>query len=420
MLDTAEPLCLGAARVVRRGVRRRRSDCGRRAGGVGGRSADASPVSCRPATSGRSPARRRRRRSSGARTVARQRPPMPQHRRAGCGRRQPAVAARPRPVRDRLRRVHGSRRRGPADARRARSRARRLLRRAPSGRRGACCPHRCSGPHRRSDRSPATSVVRRGWCTTRSTSSATVDGVWHVVQDLTDAPSGLGYTLLNRSVLARVVPDGLRGGGRGGDPRSCRPLRRALIAAAPPQRRSPRSWSSRRARQIPRTWSTPTSPCSWACTSSRAADLVMRKRSRVAACARRPRADRRRVPAPRGRGPRPARTRTHGVGSGVPGLITWCADQAGRAGERVRQRASRRPAAGSRISPPPRTRLLGERRCRCASSATATPSRPRRCYAGGDATRSPRARRAARCRSRVEADGMTVHARRRRPRARPR
>lgn len=32
------------------------------------------------------------------------------------------------------------------------------------------------------------------------------DGVWHIVQDLTDAPVGIGYTLLDRSVMARVAP----------------------------------------------------------------------------------------------------------------------------------------------------------------------------------------------------------------------
>lgn len=33
------------------------------------------------------------------------------------------------------------------------------------------------------------------------------DGVWRVVQDLTDAPPGLGYALLDRSVMSRVLPD---------------------------------------------------------------------------------------------------------------------------------------------------------------------------------------------------------------------
>ncbi|MFP5488060.1 MAG: circularly permuted type 2 ATP-grasp protein, partial [Acidimicrobiia bacterium] len=35
----------------------------------------------------------------------------------------------------------------------------------------------------------------------------TADGTWSVVQDLTDAPPGLGYALLDRSVMSRVWPD---------------------------------------------------------------------------------------------------------------------------------------------------------------------------------------------------------------------
>lgn len=34
-----------------------------------------------------------------------------------------------------------------------------------------------------------------------------VDGTWQIVQDLTDAPVGLGYTLLDRSVMSRIMPD---------------------------------------------------------------------------------------------------------------------------------------------------------------------------------------------------------------------
>ncbi len=33
------------------------------------------------------------------------------------------------------------------------------------------------------------------------------DGAWYIVQDLTDAPPGLGYALLDRSVMSRVVPE---------------------------------------------------------------------------------------------------------------------------------------------------------------------------------------------------------------------
>jgi uncharacterized circularly permuted ATP-grasp superfamily protein len=35
----------------------------------------------------------------------------------------------------------------------------------------------------------------------------TSDGAWRVLRDLTDAPSGAGYALLNRTVLARLFPD---------------------------------------------------------------------------------------------------------------------------------------------------------------------------------------------------------------------
>ncbi len=66
-------------------------------------------------------------------------------------------------------------------------------------------------------------------------------GVWHVVQDLTDAPTGLGYSLLNRTVLARVVPDGLRALGVAAVNDHADTLRRALTAAAPAGLRSPRA-----------------------------------------------------------------------------------------------------------------------------------------------------------------------------------
>jgi len=65
-------------------------------------------------------------------------------------------------------------------------------------------------------------------------------GVWHVVQDLTDAPSGLGYSLINRSVLARVVPDAVRAVGVAAVGGHADVLRRALTAAVPADRPSPR------------------------------------------------------------------------------------------------------------------------------------------------------------------------------------
>ncbi len=65
-------------------------------------------------------------------------------------------------------------------------------------------------------------------------------GQWRVVQDLTDAPSGLGYALLDRAVLARVLPDALRRAGVAPIHDHADVLRRALTAAAPSSRRSPR------------------------------------------------------------------------------------------------------------------------------------------------------------------------------------
>jgi uncharacterized circularly permuted ATP-grasp superfamily protein len=66
-------------------------------------------------------------------------------------------------------------------------------------------------------------------------------GGWHVVRDATDTPRGLGYALLDRSVLARVLPDGMRSLGVAAIQDHADSLRRALVAAAPPGRTSPRS-----------------------------------------------------------------------------------------------------------------------------------------------------------------------------------
>lgn len=65
-------------------------------------------------------------------------------------------------------------------------------------------------------------------------------GEWRVVQDLVDAPSGLGYALLNRSVMARVIPDAYRQSGVAPFPEFATALRQALAHQAPPGRRSPR------------------------------------------------------------------------------------------------------------------------------------------------------------------------------------
>lgn len=65
-------------------------------------------------------------------------------------------------------------------------------------------------------------------------------GEWRVVQDLTDAPSGLGYALLGRVVLSRLLPDALRVAGAAPIHDQADALRRALTATAPRERRSPR------------------------------------------------------------------------------------------------------------------------------------------------------------------------------------
>lgn len=58
------------------------------------------------------------------------------------------------------------------------------------------------------------------------------NGRWWVVQDLTDAPAGLGYALLDRSVQARVVPEVLASAGAASLARFPAVLRRALAATS--------------------------------------------------------------------------------------------------------------------------------------------------------------------------------------------
>ncbi len=46
------------------------------------------------------------------------------------------------------------------------------------------------------------------WLTTYAADVALgADGAWYIIQDLTDAPPGLGYALLDRSVMSRVMPE---------------------------------------------------------------------------------------------------------------------------------------------------------------------------------------------------------------------
>ena len=68
----------------------------------------------------------------------------------------------------------------------------------------------------------------------------TASGAWRVVQDLVDAPSGLGYALLNRGVMARVVPDAYRQSSVASIPEFTTALRQSLTQQSPPSRRSPR------------------------------------------------------------------------------------------------------------------------------------------------------------------------------------
>ncbi len=58
------------------------------------------------------------------------------------------------------------------------------------------------------------------------------DGVWSVVDDLTDAPPGLGYALLDRSVMSRVLPDVMAAADIASLARFPSAVRRALAASS--------------------------------------------------------------------------------------------------------------------------------------------------------------------------------------------
>ncbi len=58
------------------------------------------------------------------------------------------------------------------------------------------------------------------------------DGEWYVVQDLTDAPPGFGYTMLDRSVMTRVVPEVMAANVVASIARYPGSMRRALAACA--------------------------------------------------------------------------------------------------------------------------------------------------------------------------------------------
>jgi uncharacterized circularly permuted ATP-grasp superfamily protein/uncharacterized alpha-E superfamily protein len=69
----------------------------------------------------------------------------------------------------------------------------------------------------------------------------TASGEWRVVQDLVDSPAGLGYALLNRSVIARVMPDEVRRSGAAPIASFANVLRRGITAQSPAGHRSPRT-----------------------------------------------------------------------------------------------------------------------------------------------------------------------------------
>ena len=70
------------------------------------------------------------------------------------------------------------------------------------------------------------------WLTTYAVDVALgADGVWSVVQDLTDAPPGIGYALLDRSVISRVLPDVMANHEVASIARYTGAMRRALAAA---------------------------------------------------------------------------------------------------------------------------------------------------------------------------------------------
>jgi uncharacterized circularly permuted ATP-grasp superfamily protein/uncharacterized alpha-E superfamily protein len=72
------------------------------------------------------------------------------------------------------------------------------------------------------------------WITTYAVDLARLaDGSWRVVQDFTDAPPGLGYALLDRSVMSRVASDVLGDGGVASLARFPGLLRQALASTSP-------------------------------------------------------------------------------------------------------------------------------------------------------------------------------------------
>lgn len=74
----------------------------------------------------------------------------------------------------------------------------------------------------------------RRWISTYAVDVALdTDGVWSVVADLTDAPPGLGYALLDRSVISRVLPEVMAAADIASLARFPAAVRRALAASSP-------------------------------------------------------------------------------------------------------------------------------------------------------------------------------------------
>ena len=79
---------------------------------------------------------------------------------------------------------------------------RQLVARRRRARRGAQREPRATGSARSARPSP------RRWLTTYAVDVvALADGTWRIVQDLTDAPTGLGYAMLDRSAMLRVADE---------------------------------------------------------------------------------------------------------------------------------------------------------------------------------------------------------------------
>lgn len=89
-------------------------------------------------------------------------------------------------------------------------------------------------------RSDAVGTSPTRWLTTYAIDlMQTADGVWHIVGDLTDAPVGLGYALLDRSVLSRTVPHLMSAHGVATLGRFPAAIRRALASVS--EEESPRT-----------------------------------------------------------------------------------------------------------------------------------------------------------------------------------